>query len=49
MEVKKVYKKNYERPEVGLWLVKESDVVILSGTGFDSDGWDNPTEGEIIL
>ena len=43
-----MYKKLYHSPAVTVELL-EYDVIVMSGTGFDSDEWDNPTSGGITL
>lgn len=45
---KAMYKKLYESPAVKLYVELLDNVIIMSGTGFDSDAWDNLTNGEKI-
>lgn len=43
-----MYKKLYDSPTVTIEPFKY-DVIVMSGTGFDSDEWDNSTSGGITL
>lgn len=43
-----MYKKQYERPDLQLKSLYCNDVITMSRTGYDSDAWDNQTNGEAI-
>ena len=44
-----MYKKLYDSPIIAINSYILSDVIVMSGTGFDSDEWDNSTSGGITL
>ena len=44
-----MYKKLYDSPIMTVELCALNDVIVMSGTGFDSDEWDNSTIGGITL
>ena len=43
-----IEKKLYEHPAMEI-TTDLQDVIIMSGTGYDSDFYDNPTEGDITI
>ena len=44
-----MYKKMYELPTVTVNYELLNDIIVMSGTGFDSDEWDNSTSGGITI
>lgn len=44
-----MYKKLYDSPTLTIKSCTLNNVIVMSGTGFDSDEWDNSTSGGITL
>ena len=44
-----MYKKLYDSPRMTVEKCALSDIIVMSGTGYDSDEWDNSTSGGITL